>query len=151
MASNLESHKPVFREIRIDGTPLTSSSKKVERKLNLKNRIEKEIGKDLKKIQKRCEGECLLIDVIFHVLESDEIGRSKTDLDNLLKILLDVLSANMVNGQTPIPGVGVINNDSQIYEIRCKKIPVSQKGDERVNLRISIIPRIANNSKNRHD
>ncbi|MGI0018230.1 MAG: RusA family crossover junction endodeoxyribonuclease, partial [Nitrosotalea sp.] len=72
-------------------------------------------------------------------LESDEKGRSKTDLDNLLKLFLDVLSVNMVNGQTPIPGVGLIKDDSQIYEIRCKKIPVSLPEDEKINFQISII------------
>ena len=144
MTPNLESHKPVFREITLRGFPqLTSSRKKVERKERLKDLIEKEIGKDLKKIQKKCENERLLINVSFHVIESDEKGRSKTDLDNLLKILLDVLSVNMVNGQTPISGVGLVKNDAQIYEIRCKKIPVALPNDEGINLQISIIPRTA--------
>jgi len=144
VTANLGSHKPVFREIKLRGFPqLTSNRKKVERKEKLKDLIEKAIGKDLKKIQKRCENEHLLINVSFRVIESDEKGRSKTDLDNLLKILLDVLSINMVNGQTPISGVGLVNNDAQIYEIRCKKIPVTLSNDEGINLQISIIPKTA--------
>lgn len=46
----------------------------------------------------------------------------------------------MVNGQTPISGVGLVKNDAQIYEIRCKKIPVTLPNDEGINLQISIIP-----------
>lgn len=141
MIPNLQSHKAVFREIKLVGTPLTSSSrKKVERKKQLKSLIEKELGKDLKKIRERCKDKRLLIDVSFRVIESDETGHSKRDLDNLLKILLDVLSVNMVNGQDPILGVGLVENDSQIYEIRCKKIPVNLENEERVDLQISIIP-----------
>lgn len=79
----------------------------------------------------------------FRVIESDEKGRSKTDLDNLLKILLDVLSINIVNGQTPISGLGLIQNDAQIYEIRCKKIPITQETDEGINIQISVIPKTA--------
>lgn len=143
MTPSLTSHKVVFRKIELRGfQQLTSSSrKKIVRKEKLKDLIKKEIGKDLKNIQKRCENEHLLIDVTFHVIESDEIGRSKTDLDNLLKILLDVLSTNMVNGQTPIPGVGLIRNDAQIYEIRCKKVPVTLQNDEGIDLQISVIHR----------
>lgn len=138
--SKLENHEPVFREIQLRGfTPLTSSSNKtIKRKENLKDLIEKKIGKDLKKIQKRCLKRHLLAKVVFYVIESDEKGRSKPDLDNLLKPLFDVLSVNMVNGQESHAGVGLMENDSQIYEIRCKKIPVDTESEEGIDLQISI-------------
>ena len=144
LTPNLESHRPVFREIELKDFPqLTSSSKKLDRKKRLKVELEKAIGKDLKIIQTRCENQHLLIDVSFRVIESDEKGRSKTDLDNLLRILLDVLSVNMVNGQDPISGLGLVQNDAQIYEIRCKKIPVTKETDEGINIQISVIPKTA--------
>lgn len=118
---------------------MTSGRKKIERKTLLKDLIVKEFGKDLKKIQDRCENQRLLINAIFHLIESEQKGRSKPDLDNLLKILLDVLSISMVNGQSSIPGVGLIQNDSQIYEIRCKKIPLDKDSDkEGLDLQISV-------------
>jgi Holliday junction resolvase RusA-like endonuclease len=145
LAQKSESHRSVFRQINLRKfRPLTaSSSKKVARKMKLKELIEEKIGKDLKKIQRRCEGEHLLIDVVFHVIESDKKGRSKSDLDNLLKPLFDVLSINMVNGQKPISGVGLIKDDSQIYEIRCKKVSVKEDepDNEGLDLQISIIPK----------
>lgn len=139
MVANSNTHTPVFREINIDTQPLTSSQKKIKRKQNLKDLIKNKLEKQLEKIQKRCENEKLLINVKFRVMESEEKGRSKTDLDNLLKILLDVLSKNMVNGQDPIPGVGIVQNDSQIYEIRCKKLPVLSPEKEGIDLQISIM------------
>jgi len=135
-----KSHKPVFRQIRLSFTPLTASSKKIDRKIQLKKLLEDKFSKDLKKIKERCENEHLLIDVDFYVLESDKKGRSKPDLDNLLKILFDVLSENMVNGQNARPGLGIMKNDSQIYEIKCSKIPLSEdNSDEGLTLQISII------------
>ena len=137
MTSNSENHIPVFREIKLDAQPLTSSQKKVERKQKLKELIGKEFGKNLEKIRKKCEKERLLVKVDFRVMESEEKGRSKMDLDNLLKILMDVLEINMVNGQTPIAGLGIVRDDSQIYEIRCRKIPVTSQEEEGINLQIS--------------
>jgi Holliday junction resolvase RusA-like endonuclease len=79
-----------------------------------------------------------MLDVEFKVFELDEKGRSKTDLDNLLKILLDVLSVNMVNGQGPKPGLGIVSNDAHFYEIHCKKIPVTSEKEEELSLIISV-------------
>jgi len=86
----------------------------LKKKLNL-------IGKDLKKVQSRCKKRPLLIDVRFYLYYSDEQGRAKKDLDNLLKILLDVLSVNMINGQNPLECLGIVMNDSDIHKIICEK------------------------------
>ena len=139
--TNKKSHESVFRQIELpDFTPLTASSNKVDRKRQLKKLIENKLGKDLEKIKKRCKDAHLLIDVTFYVVESTKIGRSKPDLDNLLKILFDVLSENMVSGKH-LPGVGVMKDDSQIYEIKCKKIPSNEDNPrEGLNFQISVIP-----------
>ncbi len=136
-----KSHESVFRQIELpDFTPLTASSNKVDRKIQLKKLIENKLGKDLEKIKKRCKDAHLLIDVTFYVVESTKIGRSKPDLDNLLKILFDVLSENMVSGQH-LPGIGIMKDDSQIYEIKCKKIPSNENNPrEGLIFHISIIP-----------
>lgn len=79
-----------------------------------------------------------MLDVTFKVLESTEKGRSKTDLDNLPKILLDVLSENMVNGQSRKHGLCIVSNDSHFYEIHCKKIPVTSENEEQLSLIVSV-------------
>jgi len=62
-----------------------------------------------------------MIDICYYLLESSESGKSKKDLDNLLKILFDVLSVNMINGQEPIKGLGLMKDDTYIYKIKCEK------------------------------
>jgi len=131
--------EPVFREIKIRGfNPGTSNKRKIERKELLKKEIESKIGKDLKKIQDRCKKRPLLIDVSFYLYYSDEQGRIKKDLDNLLKILLDVLSVNMINGQNPIEGLGLMMDDSDIRKITCEKQIVNSTEKEGIDLQISI-------------
>lgn len=131
--------KPVFREIKIrEFNPGTSSKRKIERKKLLKKEIESEIGKNLKKVQSRCKRGPLLIDVRFYLYYSDEQGRTKKDLDNLLKILLDVLSVNMINGQNPLEGLGIVMDDSDIRKIICEKQIVNSTEQEGIDLQISI-------------
>ena len=131
--------EPVFREIKIRGfNPGTSNKKKIERKELLKQEIESKIDKDLKKVQSRCKRKPLLIDVRFYLYYSDEQGRTKKDLDNLLKILLDVLSVNMINGQNPIEGLGIVMDDSDIRKIICEKQIVNSTEREGIDLQISI-------------
>jgi len=131
--------EPAFREIKIRKfNPGTSNIKKIERKGLLKKEIMSKIGKDIKKIQDRCKKKPLLIDVRFYLYYSDEQGRTKKDLDNLLKILLDVLSVNMINGQNPIEGLGIVMDDSDIRKITCEKQIVNSTEGEGIDLQISI-------------
>ena len=104
----------------------------------LKEKFEVEIDKDLKKIQTRCKKNPILINVKFYLFYAEEQGRTKKDLDNLLKILLDVLSVNMVNGQKPVPGLGIVRDDSDIRQIKCEKFIVNSPEKEGIELQISI-------------
>ncbi len=131
--------EPAFREIKIRGfNPGTSNKRKIERKKLLKKEIESKFGKDLKKVQNRCKKRPLLIDLKFYLYYSDEQGRIKKDLDNLLKILLDVLSVNMINGQNPLDGLGIVMDDSDIRKIKCEKQLVNSLEKEGLDLQISI-------------
>jgi len=119
-----------------DYTPVTANSKKrVERKKELYRKLKKAIGSDLAKIKKLSEKYPLTIDVRYYLLESSESGKSKKDLDNLLKILFDVLSVNMINGQDPIKGLGLMIDDTDVYKIKCEKIE-NFKGKEGFDLKI---------------
>ena len=121
-------------EIR-DYPPVTASSKKVERKEELYKKLKTKIGKDLPKIIKLSIDKYLTIDVCYYLLASSESGKPKKDLDNLLKILFDVLSVNMRNGQDPLKGLGLMKDDTFVYKIKCEKKENSQ-GREGFDLKI---------------
>lgn len=107
-------------EIR-DFNPETASSNKLKRKKALKKALSINIGKQHQKIQKNVIDKELFIDVCFYLYQSERSGDSKKDLDNLLKILLDVLSVNMINGQDKKSGLGFLKDDSQIFKLHCEK------------------------------
>ena len=117
--------------------PETSSSNRVKRKKELKKAISKVIGKQHQKLQEKLIGNELFIDVCFNLYQSDQISNSKKDLDNLLKILLDVLSVNMVNGQDELRGLGFLSDDSKVFEIHCKKKIINDPKKTGLNLKIS--------------
>ena len=119
-----------------DYTPVTASSKKVTRKKDLYKKLKKAIGNDLIKIKKLSINNPLMIDIRYYLLESSESGKPKKDLDNLLKILFDVLSVNMINGQKPIKGLGLMKDDTYIYKIKCEK-KENFRGREGFALKIS--------------
>jgi Holliday junction resolvase RusA-like endonuclease len=119
--------------------PLTAGKNVTERKKALRDRIRQSIN-NLEEARTNCRGKALTLNVTFHLLgNSTEEGRKRKDLDNLLKLLLDVLSENMVAKGTPVKqeGLGLISDDEQIYEIHCRKKMVSDPLEEGIDLEIS--------------
>jgi len=130
----------VLKKIKIRKfSPVTARDDKIERKKILRDKLKAAFGKDLSKFKKNVLNDPKFsIDVCFRLLESDKHGRPKKDLDNLLKILFDVLSENMVSsGQKPINGLGIMKDDSYIYKIKCEKKPVKFEDREGIDLKIS--------------
>ena len=127
-----------MEEIKIRNFPPETASKdSIKRKNKLKLVIGAKIRKDLLKIRERTLNRRLMIDVTFRLLVGDNSGSAKKDLDNLLKILFDVLSKNMVNGQELKKGLGIMIDDSFIHEIKAKKIGVNSKKEQGFDLMIS--------------
>lgn len=121
--------------------PVTSRKYPKKRKIQLKERLQEEIVKrDLKleKIQKRCKGRPLSVKIRYYLLKSNEEGTAKKDLDNLLKILFDVLSDDMIKNNTDdeLKGLGLMTDDEMVYEILCSKKIVTKRED--MGFKISI-------------
>ena len=113
-----------------DYSPVTASDNKIERKQELYEKLKAKIGDDLPKIQKSSFGEHLAIEVCYYLSASDKDGKPKKDLDNLLKILFDVLSENMNNGQEVLyKGLGIMKDDTFVYKIKCEKKENSRNSD----------------------
>ena len=123
--------------------PLTASSDVVNRKNKLKEEIEKKT-KNLDEIREFCQDKKLSIIVQFFLYDGskDEIpqpeGRIKKDLDNLLKIVLDVLPEKM-DSEGQNDGLGLIKRDYDhlVYEIKSTKKIVYKKDEEGIDIVIS--------------
>jgi len=113
--------------------PETASSKSTKRKRELKSAIIKEISSDYEKFREKTLGNEILVDVCYYLYKSNSIVDSKKDLDNLLKILFDVLKVNMGNEK----GLGLIKDDSQIFEVKCVKKIINNKKNTGLDLKIS--------------
>jgi len=94
---------------------------------------------NLSKLQDECKGKQLSINVIFYLNENTPDKTSfKKDLDNLLKILMDVIKEEMDDNEKKI-GLGLVieNRDEEIFEIICHKEFVSNEDDEGIDLIVS--------------
>ena len=123
--------------------PLTDANNIVQRKIDLRDLFEKTIAAryNLEEVKRACRDKRLYVDLLFSLLQSTEEGRSKKDLDNMMKVVLDVLPERMVADGTPIPqmGLGLIanNRDDLIFEIHCEKKIVSDEAQEGIELEIA--------------
>jgi len=126
-----------------DFEPLTASSDVVYRKMNLKEKIENDT-KNLEEIREFCQGKKLSIIVRFFLYDGSKDGipqpegRTKKDLDNLLKIVLDVLPEKM-DSEGENDGLGLIKRDYDhlVYEIKSTKKIVYKKDEEGIDIVIS--------------
>lgn len=122
--------------------PVTAGKKVLQRKKDLRDAIKKELGeKKLKKIQVRCRGKHLLLDVKYRLAKTPESGRSQKDLDNLIKILFDILPDYITNHSKDkeFEGLGLIENDRDVFKICCEKEIVDPGPTEGLDLMISIM------------
>ena len=89
---------------------------------------------------KNCLDKHLSLNVCYNLYHHPkEPQRYDKDLDNLLKLLLDVLPQHMDNTPDPKPvGLGLMrdNDDKMIFEINCSKILVENESDEGLDIEI---------------
>jgi len=96
-------------------------------------------NKNLRELQDKCQGKKLSINVTFYLNQNTPDKSSyKKDLDNLLKILMDVIKEEMDDNEKKI-GLGLLikNKDEEIFEIICHKEFVSNEDDEGIDLVVS--------------
>jgi len=113
------------------------SQEEVDRKKELKRKIE-ETNSNLSEIRQTFhQSEKLAINVNFYLLGGTGVeGRTKKDLDNLLKIVCDVLPDYM-DKEKNNRGLGLMKTDNSIYKIHCTKSIVNDPKDEGLDIEIS--------------
>ena len=127
-----------LRKIKVRGfEPKTAKAgDEVDRKIELRDYIQEKID-NLSEIQQDCRSiEKFSINVKFYLWGGSKIdGRTKKDLDNLLKIVCDVL-ADYMDSEKKNTGLGIMRTDNVIHEIHCSKYIVEEK-DEGMDIEIS--------------
>jgi len=120
-------------------TPKTFGTKdNIARKIELRDMIRSKID-NLADMQSKFRGKRLSINADFYLYDDpNDAGRSNKDLDNLLKILCDVLPEHMDRGRQQA-GLGLIENDRDdlIFKINCKKEIVLEQSQEGIDIEIS--------------
>src|SRR5207245_1389305 len=110
----------LLNKIFINVEPKTSANNEVERKKELRDKIRAKID-NLLDLQKASKGKRLSIYAQFCLWDGSKVdGRTKKDLDNMLKILCDTLKEYMDTDKKE-QGLGLIENDNDglIFEIHC--------------------------------
>jgi Holliday junction resolvase RusA-like endonuclease len=112
----------------------------VTRKKELRDFIKNNIT-NLNDIVHSCrDKEKVSVEICFNLYNGvkKDTSRYNKDLDNLLKIVLDVLPDYMDNKtENSEPGLGIIQNDNQVYEIHSYKNFVQDTSQEGIEITIS--------------
>jgi len=113
------------------------SQEEVKRKSELRDYIQDKID-NISEIQQACKNiEKFSINVKFYLWGGSGVdGRTKKDLDNLLKIVCDVL-ADYMDSEKKNTGLGIMRTDNAIHEIHCSKDIVELEDDEGMDIEIA--------------
>ncbi|QLH09472.1 hypothetical protein [Candidatus Nitrosotenuis sp. DW1] len=125
-----------------DFPPVTSGRNVLERKQKLRDAIKKDLGdRRLNRARKQCRGKHLFLNVKYYLLKTTVSGSSQKDLDNLIKILFDVIPdyISQHSKTKEFEGLGLVKDDKDIFGICCEKEIVEPPRKEGLELEISII------------
>ncbi len=136
--------RTLLPKVSVAYVPRTSNRKDPEKKEQLRDNIIEAIrtsGRDLDLLKEKClKEDYLSLDVTYRLYNDPKVeGRSRKDIDNLLKILLDVLPEKLsVQDRKGRKGLGIISDDkdTKIFEIHCSKILVDTEKEEGMDLEI---------------
>ncbi len=87
-------------------------------------------------LRERCRGKEIIIELRFHLFKSGSGSESRwqKDLDNLLKVPLDVLQKDADEHTLHKAGLGLLDNDKSIFGIYCCKDFVEVESEEGVEI-----------------
>ena len=126
-------------DVRIrDFEPLTDNDNSPERKTTLLGKIKDKV--DLEKAKKDCENNLFSLKVIFYLNKNSKVqGQYQKDLDNMAKIVSDVLTDYLstndkVNKQKT--GLGLMSDDMDIHELHLFKKFVEKDSDQGLGIKL---------------
>jgi len=119
-----------------DFEPLTDNDNTIERKNILLKKIRDKIN--LEKAEKKCENILFSLKVVHYLnIDSKIVGQYKKDLDNMTKIVADVLTDYLTaqdeqNKQKT--GLGLIRDDKDIHELHLTKKFVGNDAEQGLDI-----------------
>jgi|SaaInlStandDraft_7_1057024.scaffolds.fasta_scaffold81977_1 Holliday junction resolvase RusA-like endonuclease len=119
-----------------DFEPLTDNDNTIERKEILLKKIKNKIN--LEKAKRKCENILFSLNIVYYLNADSKIeGQYKKDLDNMTKIVADVLTdyltaQNKQNEQKT--GLGLIRDDKDIHELHLTKKFVGNNAEQGLDI-----------------
>ncbi len=119
-----------------DFEPLTDNNNTIERKNTLLEKIRDEIN--LEEAKKKCENKLFSLKVVYYLnTDTKLVGQYKKDLDNMTKIVADVLTDYLTaqdeqNKQKT--GLGLIRDDKDIHELHLIKKFVNSNAEQGLDI-----------------
>ena len=116
--------------------PLTDNDNTIERKNILLKKIRDKIN--LEKAKKKCKNILFSLKVVYYLnIDSKIVGQYKKDLDNMTKIVADVLTDYLTaqdeqNKQKT--GLGLIRDDKDIHELHLVKKFVGNDAEQGLDI-----------------
>lgn len=131
-----EFRKPLFKVKIRDFEPFTANNDPMGRKTILMDKIKEQI--DLEKAKKDCENKLFSLKIIYYLNNNTDIeGKYKKDLDNMTKIVSDVL-ADYLSQQDKVrnekTGLGLIRDDKDIHEMHTAKKFIRKDADQGLDI-----------------
>ncbi len=124
--------------IRGDFEPKTAKAgQEVDRKLELRDIIRSRTN-NLDEIRENCKDQKIALDICFYLNKEreEDVSRYEKDLDNLMKIVMDVFP-NFMDKAENNEGLSLISDDKMIFDIHATKEFVFNKDKEGLEIRIS--------------
>lgn len=120
-----------------DFEPLTDNDNPIERKNALLKKIKDQIN--LEKVKKDCEKTTLFsLKVVYYLNKNTKIeGQYKKDLDNMTKIVADVLTDHLSEQdkvRSQKTGLGLIRDDKDIHEFHLVKKHVHDNSEQGLDI-----------------
>jgi len=129
---------PEIISIRGDFEPMTAKpGREVPRKIKLRDIIRSR-AHNLDEIRKNLKEKKIALDICFYLNKEriENVSRYEKDLDNLMKIVMDVLPDYMDKAETN-EGLGLFKNDTLVYDVHATKEFVFSEDKEGMEIKIS--------------
>lgn len=126
-------------EVNVEPMSGSKGKRKYVRKKDLVNAIAGAYSGELEQAKRFLNGKRVSILVEFFLWKGDKSHTnttSKKDIDNLLKLVFDVLQAK-VDSQGKMDGLGLIENDDAVYRIEAVKHLVDTHSEVGLRLELS--------------